>query len=160
MRLGFLMENVYAPYPKWFGTAFQRLDCAAELSPHLQQALASQSWQERESHLVLAYEKLARMHNRLSVTSPLPETVRDFFGRPFRVMALHGFSGKLLERIHDPAVKKLASKPLIGNIDLSAIIPTCSKIPTSGRSCADCLNEPHCSCPNAFSVKLPARFTN
>lgn len=118
MRLGFLMEKVYAPYPKWFGTAFRRLDCAAELSPHLQKALAAQTWQERESHLVPTYEKLARMHNQLAVTSPLPETARAFFGRPFRVMALHGFSDRLREQIHDPAVKKLASSPLIGNIDL------------------------------------------
>lgn len=118
MRLGFLMEKVYAPYPKWFGTAFQRLDCATELSPRLQDTLAARTWQEREAQLVPAYEKLARMHNQLSVTSPLPETVRNFFGRPFRVMALHGFSGRLLEQIHNPALKKLASKPLIGNIDL------------------------------------------
>jgi len=118
MRLGFLMEKVYAPYPKWFGTAFQRLACAAELSPHLQQALAAQSWQERERHLVPAYEKLGRMHNQLAVTSPLPETAGGFFGRPFRVMALHGFSDRLLEQIHDPAVKILASRPLIGSVDL------------------------------------------
>lgn len=118
MRLGFLMEKVYAPYPKWFGTAFRRLDCAAELSPHLQKALAAQTWQERERHLVPAYEKLARMHNQLAVTSPLPGTARNFFGRPFRVMALHGFSDRILEQIHDPAVKNSASNPLIGNIDL------------------------------------------
>ena len=28
MNLGFLMERQYAPYIKWFGTAFSRLDCA------------------------------------------------------------------------------------------------------------------------------------
>jgi hypothetical protein len=118
MRLGFLMEKVYAPYPKWFGTAFQRLACAPELTPHLQQALTAQTWQERENHLVPAYECLARMHNQLSVTNPLPETARDFWGRHFRVMALHGYSEKLLEQISDPVVKKIASRPLVGNIDL------------------------------------------
>ena len=118
MRLGFLMEKVYAPYPKWFGTAFQQLDCAAELSPHLQRALAAQTWPEREGHLVPAYELLGRMHNQLALTEPMPENVRDFLGRPFRVMALHGFSDRLLEQIHDPAVKRLASKPLIGSLDL------------------------------------------
>ncbi len=118
MRLGFLMEKVYAPYPKWFGTAFRRLACADELSPHLQQALAAQSWQERENHLAPAYEKLGQMHNQLALTQPMPENVRDFFGRPFRVMALHGFSDRLLEQIHDPAVKRLAAKPLIGCLDL------------------------------------------
>ncbi|NTU80855.1 MAG: hypothetical protein HGA45_15995 [Chloroflexales bacterium] len=31
MGLCFLIERHYAPYPKWFGSAFQRLACAAEL---------------------------------------------------------------------------------------------------------------------------------
>ena len=29
MRLCFLLERRYAPYPKWLGTAFARLDSAA-----------------------------------------------------------------------------------------------------------------------------------
>ena len=35
MHLCFLMERKYAPYPKWFGTAFARLACEAELCPVL-----------------------------------------------------------------------------------------------------------------------------
>ena len=54
----------------------------------------------------------------LQVTPPLPEQTRDFFGRPFRVMALHGFAEALCERIRDPEVKALAGETLIGSIDL------------------------------------------
>ena len=35
MSLCFLMEKQYAPYPKWFGSAFKKLACAEELSPIL-----------------------------------------------------------------------------------------------------------------------------
>ena len=35
MQLCFVLERRYAPYAKWFGTAFAELDCAAELSPVL-----------------------------------------------------------------------------------------------------------------------------
>ncbi len=35
MRLGFLMERQYAPYSKWYGSAFAFLACAARLKPHL-----------------------------------------------------------------------------------------------------------------------------
>src|SRR5919202_1893833 len=31
MRLCFLFERRYAPYSKWFGTAFSRLNCAGQL---------------------------------------------------------------------------------------------------------------------------------
>ena len=33
MRLCFLMERQFAPYPKWFGKAFSLLNCADELTP-------------------------------------------------------------------------------------------------------------------------------
>lgn len=117
MRLAFLMERVYAPYPKWFGTAFARLACAGELTPHLLAAQTAPTWQERERHLIPAYESLARMHNRLGLTAALPETTRQFFGRPFQVIALHGFADALLAQITDPAVQSIAACQPIGNID-------------------------------------------
>jgi len=118
MRLCFLMQRQYAPYPKWFGTAFAQLACAGEMLPHLRATLHARSWQEAEAGLVPAYEALARLHNRLGLTAPMPETARPFFGRPFQVMALHGFDGALLAEIRDPAVQRIAARPPIGGIDL------------------------------------------
>lgn len=117
MRLCFLMERVYAPYPKWFGTAFRRLACGPELLTVLEEALHARSWQEREKHLVVAYENLAGLHNALGLTKEMPEQARQFFGRPFHVMALHGFADELLKNITDPAVQTLAQYPPIGAID-------------------------------------------
>lgn len=118
MRLAFAMERQYAPYPKWFGTAFSRLECAGEFTPHLLAAQTAATWQERESHLVPAYEALARLHNRLGLTEPMPETTRQFFWRPFRVIALHGFCDGLLAQITDPEVRRIAARQPIGSIDL------------------------------------------
>jgi hypothetical protein len=117
MRLCFLMERVYAPYPKWFGTAFKRLECAEELSPHLRAALAATDWRARESHLADAYERVAEMHNALGVTDPLPTRPRDFFGRPFRVIELHGFADSILARITDERVRRVAARKPIGGLD-------------------------------------------
>jgi len=118
MRLCFLMERTYAPYPKWFGTAFKQLSCAAELSPHLRAALAAPAWQEREQHLAAAYRMVAELHNKLGVTAPLRTEPRDFFGRPFRVIELHGFSQRILENIKDERVRRIAARKPIGGIDL------------------------------------------
>ncbi|HRJ45428.1 MAG TPA: DUF4037 domain-containing protein, partial [Caldilineaceae bacterium] len=118
MRLAFLMERQYAPYPKWFGTAFSKLACAGELTPHLLAAQTAATWQERMGHLLPAYEALARMHNRLGLTDPLPETVRDFFGRPFQVIALHGYGEALLRKISDVEVARIGARRSIGSIDL------------------------------------------
>jgi hypothetical protein len=117
MRLCFLMERVYAPYPKWFGTAFKQLGCAEGLSPHLRAALAATDWRARESHLADAYERVAEMHNALGVTDPLPTRPRDFFGRPFRVIELHGFADSILARITDERVRRVAARKPIGGLD-------------------------------------------
>jgi hypothetical protein len=118
MRLAFLMERQYAPYPKWFGTAFKGLACAETLADPLFKAQTAPTWQEREAHLVDAYEIIARMHNGLGITDPLPEKARQFFGRPFRVMALHGFSDALIAQIQDPGVREIAQRRPIGSVDL------------------------------------------
>jgi len=117
MRLGFLMERRYAPYAKWFGMAFRGLACAGELEPALQRALHARDWRKRERYLVAAYEALARRHNALGLTAPLPERAALFFGRPYRVIALRGFAEALLEQIEDPEVKRIASNAPIGGVD-------------------------------------------
>ena len=118
MRLCFLMERQYAPYPKWFGTAFHRLDCAPKLEPLFREALRSETWQEREAALVQAYDIVAAMHNALEVTDLLPTVARPFYNRPFRVIHLEAdFAGALCREIHDPAVKQIADRRLVGSID-------------------------------------------
>ena len=117
MRLGFLMERVYAPYPKWFGTAFARLRCGPALLPHLAEALAARTWRERERHLVPAYEAVAAMHNALGITGPLPAETRAFFGRPFRVIEMGTFVDALLACIEDERVRRIAARRPIGGID-------------------------------------------
>ena len=118
MRLWFLMARTYAPYPKWFGTAFKLLPGAQGLWPVLAAALHADTWQQREGQLVTAYEQLAIRHNALKLTAPLPEQIMPFHGRPFQVIALRGFADALVQRIEDPAVKQIAARPLIGGIDL------------------------------------------
>jgi hypothetical protein len=118
MRLCFLMERRYAPYPKWFGTGFAHLNCAEKLIPIFSEVLSSRSWTEREAHLVSAYEIVAGMHDRLGVTDPIGADVGDFFGRPFKVVHLHGkFSEKIAERIGDATLKSLARRGPLGGID-------------------------------------------
>jgi Domain of unknown function (DUF4037) len=118
MRLCFLMEKTYAPYPKWFGVAFKQLTCAGTLWPVLRDVLHSENWQARERNLVQAYEFIADRHNALQLTAPLPEKVKSFFGRPFKVIAQHGFAQALLKEIRDPGVKRIAERPVIGSLDL------------------------------------------
>ncbi len=118
MRLCFLMERRYAPYPKWFGSAFRKLVAGGLLEPILQQALSAQGWEERQLHLSKAYEYAATLHNQLNITEPLRTTVSQFHGRPFLVISMGVFSQSITAKISDPAVRKLATRRLIGSVDL------------------------------------------
>lgn len=115
MQLCFLMERTYAPYPKWFGTAFSRLACAPQLLPILHAVLAAPTWTEREIPLCAAYELAAEMHNRLAITEPLDTAVTYFHERPYRVINAGRFTTALKQAISDEAIQSIASD--IGSID-------------------------------------------
>ncbi len=115
MRLCFLMEQQYPPYSKWYGTAFARLACAAELTPILRGVNLAQSWRERERALTQAYAVVARLHNALGITAPLPTTVSSFHGRPFKVIHGEQFAAAIKAQISDPAVRAIPAD--IGSID-------------------------------------------
>ncbi|RPI07679.1 MAG: DUF4037 domain-containing protein [Actinobacteria bacterium] len=103
MRLCFLIERRYAPYSKWFGTAFRTLDAASELGPLLE-----------TGELGGAYEAVARRHNALGVTDALEPKLRPFYGRPFPVIFAERFAAACMERVEDPWLRSL---PPIGAID-------------------------------------------
>jgi hypothetical protein len=114
MLLCFLQEKRFAPYPKWFGTAFRELPGYEALHTPLRQTLLAADWQERERHFCTAYEWVARRYNELGLTEWVDPTVRPFFGRPFQVLFAGRFSEALGEAITDENVRKL---PIIGSID-------------------------------------------
>jgi Domain of unknown function (DUF4037) len=116
MRLCFLMERQYAPYSKWFGTAFSRLECGPDLTPRLWDVVRAETWQAREEALRGAYEKLATMHNALQITAPVATQVVQMWDRPFRV-AWAGVPELLRAEIQDPAVLSIAERWPVGPVD-------------------------------------------
>jgi hypothetical protein len=115
MRLCFLMERRYAPYLKWFGSAFARLDCAVELLPTFSEVLGADSWQARQAHLSAAYEFVARKHNDLGLTPPLAPQVSPYYDRPFLVIHADRFVDALRAEIRSEEV--LALPEHLGSVD-------------------------------------------
>jgi hypothetical protein len=105
MRLAFLQERRWAPYPKWFGSAYSLLGRREETA--LAAALRADSWTEREEALSDAYRLVATAHNELGVTEPLDPNVRQFYGRPFQVPDSNRFVDALRSAISDPDVRAI-----------------------------------------------------
>jgi hypothetical protein len=114
MRLCFLLERRYAPYTKWLGSAFARLESSADVGQALESALDAHDHATRERALADAYEAVAARHNRLGITDPVDATVRPYYSRPYLVIGAERFVVACLARVDDPFLRSL---PLLGGID-------------------------------------------
>lgn len=117
MNLCFLIERIYPPYSKWFGTAFKELNCADVLVPIFLEVLSGKNWQEREKAIIPAYEHVADAFNKLGLVEPLPARVSQFHNRPFKVIWADHRVSQLYKIIQDPAVKAIKERTLIGSVE-------------------------------------------
>ena len=115
MKLCFVMEKQYAPYIKWFGTGFSKLKSASVLTPILMRVFEATSWEERQEHLVKAYEIVAGMHNDLGITEPMDTKVSYFHNRPFLVIGADDFAEAIYATIQDEEVLSLSK--YLGGVD-------------------------------------------
>ncbi len=116
--LCFLYEKRYAPYPKWLGTAFAELACAAELRPILRAIVRGETWRERERHLCDAYQALNQLHNASKLTAPVEPARQVFHERGFWVSNAWRYVDKLRDTISDGEAQALCNHALIGSVDL------------------------------------------
>lgn len=120
MSLCFLQERRYAPYVKWFGRAFTRLEAAGEVGPLVSAALAGDTAAARSDAVAEALEGVARRHNRLGVTPHVDPVVGPFdvkindAVRPFRVLNANRFVTACSAAVEDEALRAL---PPVGSID-------------------------------------------
>jgi Domain of unknown function (DUF4037) len=114
MRLCFLLERRYAPYSKWLGSAFRRLDASRSLHTPLLAALTAAEYTACEAALVEALERVAELQNELGITGSVDPQARLFHSRPFCVIGSHRFVEACLAEVADPWLRSL---PLIGGVD-------------------------------------------
>jgi Domain of unknown function (DUF4037) len=119
MGLCFLMERRYAPYSKWFGTAFAELACAPRLLSLLQAVQRATTWHERDAALTPVYEIVADLHNSLEITEPIDPQVRFYHGgRPYHVIHGERFAAAIVDTIKDRQLRGLVQRAgLVGSVD-------------------------------------------
>ena len=113
MRLCFLYCRQYAPYSKWFGTAFQKLPIPQEIKEAIFQAVKASSISQREEQLVLAQHLLAKLHNSLHITPPVSDEIQSYFNRDIKVIYADRIAHAVQAQLEGTP---LAQAPLIGTL--------------------------------------------
>lgn len=108
VRLGFLLERRWPPYPKWAGTLFTRLPVAPSAGGPLAGALAAATWQEREAALHAACEVLHERQRAVGLPALDGAACEPFYDRPFT--GLRDVAGVLRAAVTDPEVRALAHR--------------------------------------------------
>ncbi len=133
MRLCFLKERRYAPYSKWFGTAFSRLACAGRFMSWFEKVWQATTWQTRQEALGFACETAAEMHNELGITPPLPTRVSLFHGRPFPVIHGEVFAEAIMQAVQSEDVRALPKfvgsvNQFVESVDVLADPELCNRL--------------------------------
>ena len=114
MQLCFFLERKYAPYSKWFGTAFSRLDCFPIINEKIQLVHHASNWKERQEALCKLFQQFGFLHQSSNVPGAITTQISGYFDRPYQVINAHEFIQSLRSQIKDARIKNL---PLTGSID-------------------------------------------
>ncbi len=113
MRLCFLYKDTYAPYSKWFGTAFKHLDVDEIIKKTIQAALSANNLKEREDRIVEAQAMVADMHNSSGLTDVVDYQIESYFGRDIKVIFADKFAEATAEKLKGTVLENV---PLIGTL--------------------------------------------
>lgn len=113
MRLCFLYTNTYAPYSKWFGTAFNLLDIDENIKSKINAALRANNLVERENNLVEAQALVAQLHNSSGLTDKVDYNIESYFGRDIKVIFADKLADATVEKLKGTVFENI---PLIGTM--------------------------------------------
>ena len=113
MRLALLIARRYAPYSKWLGTAFARLEHPDGLDRFIADAVQAPDLEAREAALGSAYEAVARRFNALGLIEPVDPELRQFHNRPARVLTAYRFADPAWSR--SPIRRSARGRPSAGS---------------------------------------------
>lgn len=113
MRLCFLYKEKFAPYSKWFGTAFDRLDVDDQIKQAISAALSANHLADREKRLVEAQAFVADLHNASGLTKSVSYQIESYFGRDIRVIYADKFAEATVRELVGTAFENV---PLIGSL--------------------------------------------
>jgi len=115
MRLAFLYCKKYAPYSKWFGTAFSRLPISDDLKNALLKAVTASDIETRENEIIRAQLLTVDLHNKTGITEFIDvEIDDDFLRRGIKSIHAYKIANTVQAKLKGTGLEKY---PLIGSFN-------------------------------------------
>ena len=108
-----MYKDTYAPYSKWFGTAFNKLNIYESIKTKINAALQANDLTERENNLVEAQALVADLHNASGLTDNVDYSIESYFGRDIKVIFADKFVDATVEKLKGTVFENI---PLIGTM--------------------------------------------
>ncbi len=108
-----MYNDTYAPYSKWFGTAFNKLAIDENIKTKINAALKANDLTERENNLVESQALVADLHNASGLTVKVDYSVESYFGRDIKVIFADKFVDETIEKLKGTSLENI---PLIGTM--------------------------------------------
>ena len=115
IRLCFLYCKVYAPYSKWFGTAFRQLPVWESIPKAIETALSTGDMLEREHAIALAQKLVCDFQDRLGLMEPVKAELQPYFGRDIQVIFADSIAQRWADRLKGTQLEGL---PLVGSFSM------------------------------------------
>jgi hypothetical protein len=110
IKILFYLEKRYIPYSKWFGCAFKQLNIYNNMDNLVVKILSENIPKKIEEYLCILYEKVIEIHNRNKELPYIKNQIKDFFGRPYKVIFAEDIVRDLKNSIEDENVKNIDLK--------------------------------------------------
>ncbi|MGI6238357.1 MAG: DUF4037 domain-containing protein [Christensenellales bacterium] len=113
MHLCFIYAKRYAPYSKWFGTAFRELNACPGIDGMLARALDAHDLHAREQAIAGAQSIMIAHHNDQQITAPIDAALRRYYTRDITVAAADEVAQAIHAKIEETSLSRL---PPIGSL--------------------------------------------
>jgi hypothetical protein len=107
IKILFYLEGKYIPYCKWLGTASRNLESFEEVNKVAKDILSENDPGMIEDKLCKMYTLIIEEHNKTDKMPYLNNSIRNYFGRPYKVIFSENIINELIDSIKAQDLKKI-----------------------------------------------------
>lgn len=121
LKICVYLDGKYIPYSKWFGSVIRKQSYLSEIRSLAEQALIENDTKFIEDKLSILYLKVLELHNSLDFLPKLDCSIKDYHGRPYKVVMADQISDLLLDSIQDEVLRTLNVEKILLDIKIDSV---------------------------------------